>query len=44
MELLEEAYVEHASAKDLIAQVEAASEVDGTFSRTQGQGAARRSR
>jgi len=31
MELLEEAYVEHASAKDLIAQIEAASEVDGTF-------------
>jgi hemerythrin superfamily protein len=31
MELLEEAYVEHASAKDLIAQVEAASEMDGAF-------------
>ena len=31
MELLEEAYVEHASAKDLIAQVEAASEIDDTF-------------
>ena len=31
MELLEEAYVEHASAKDLIAQVEAASEADGAF-------------
>ena len=31
MELLEEAYVEHASAKDLIAQIEAAGEADGTF-------------
>jgi hemerythrin-like domain-containing protein len=31
MELLEEAYVEHASAKDLIAQIEAASEADGAF-------------
>jgi hemerythrin-like domain-containing protein len=31
MELLEEAYVEHASAKDLIAQIEAASEMDGVF-------------
>lgn len=31
MELLEEAYVEHASAKDLIAQIEAASEVDVVF-------------
>ena len=31
MEMLEEAYVEHAGAKDLIAQIEAAEEVDATF-------------
>ncbi len=31
MEMLEEAYVEHAGAKDLIAQIEAASEVDATY-------------
>jgi hypothetical protein len=31
MEMLEEAYVEHAGAKDLIAQIEAATEVDATF-------------
>ena len=31
MEMLEEAYVEHASAKDLIAQIEGATEVDETF-------------
>ena len=31
MEMLEEAYVEHASAKDLIAQLEAASEIDEAY-------------
>ena len=31
MEMLEEAYVEHAGAKDLIAQIEAATEIDATF-------------
>jgi hemerythrin superfamily protein len=31
LEMLEEAYVEHASAKDLIAQIEAAGEVDAAF-------------
>ena len=31
MDMLEEAYVEHASAKDLIAQIEGAGEVDATF-------------
>jgi hemerythrin superfamily protein len=31
MEMLEEAYVEHASAKDLIAQIQAASEIDEAF-------------
>jgi hemerythrin superfamily protein len=31
MEMLEEAYVEHAGAKDLIAQIEAATEIDGAF-------------
>jgi len=31
MDKLEEAYVEHASAKDLIAQIEGAGEIDETF-------------
>ena len=31
MEMLEEAYIEHASAKDLIAQIEGATEVDEVF-------------
>ena len=31
MEMLEEAYVEHASAKDLIAQIEGAGEIDAAF-------------
>jgi hemerythrin superfamily protein len=31
MEMLEEAYVEHAGAKDLIAQIEGATEVDDVF-------------
>jgi len=31
MELVEEAYVEHASAKDLITQLESAGEIDETF-------------
>ena len=31
MEMLEEAYVEHAGAKDLIAQLEAANEIDATY-------------
>jgi hemerythrin-like domain-containing protein len=31
MEMLEEAYVEHASAKDLIAQIEGATAIDATF-------------
>jgi hemerythrin superfamily protein len=31
MEMLEEAYVEHASAKDLIAQIQGATEIDTTF-------------
>src|SRR5215210_1938817 len=31
MEMLEEAYVEHASAKDLIAQIEGATEMDEAF-------------
>lgn len=31
MEMLEEAYVEHSGAKDLIAQIEASNEVDATY-------------
>ena len=31
MEMVEEAYVEHASAKDLIAQIQGAGEIDGTY-------------
>ena len=31
MEMLEEAYVEHSGAKDLIAQIEAAKEIDATY-------------
>ena len=31
MEMLEEAYVEHASAKDLIAQIEGAGSIDATY-------------
>ena len=31
MDMLEEAYVEHASAKDLIAQIQGASEIDATY-------------
>ena len=31
MDMLEEAYVEHASAKDLIAQIQGATEVDATY-------------
>ena len=31
MEMVEEAYVEHASAKDLIAQIQAGGEIDGAF-------------
>jgi hemerythrin-like domain-containing protein len=31
MELLEEAYVEHASAKDLIAQIEGGGQIDGAY-------------
>ncbi|HUP28801.1 MAG TPA: hemerythrin domain-containing protein [Usitatibacter sp.] len=31
MEMVEEAYVEHAGAKDLIAQIEGATEIDSTF-------------
>ena len=31
MEMVEEAYVEHATAKDLIAQIQAAGEIDGAY-------------
>ena len=31
MEMLEEAYIEHSGAKDLIAQIEAAKEIDATY-------------
>ena len=31
MDMLEEAYIEHASAKDLIAQIQGATEVDATY-------------
>ncbi len=31
MEMLEEAYIEHAGAKDLIAQIKSATEIDATF-------------